>query len=67
MLFNLTKKEKIKEKYTYQMCINQSAFQKLKRPTFLFVFFLFLKPACYLRERPPTVNVFITVNTFHFS
>lgn len=41
------------------MCINQSAFQKLKRPpVFLF------KTCPYLRGCLP---VFITVNTFHFS
>lgn len=37
-MFNLKKE---KEKYTYLMCVNQSAFQKLKRPFFNVFFFFF--------------------------
>lgn len=51
-MFNLKKKKK----YTYPLCINQSAFQKLKRPFFLF----------YFTNLPNTrFSVFITVNIFH--
>lgn len=55
-MFNLKKKEKEK-KYTYLMCINQSAFQKLKRPYFHLFIYLFLRFS--FQNLPESKGVFL--------
>lgn len=53
------KKKRKRKKYTYLMCINQSAFQKLKRPYFSFLYlFIFLRFFSF-QNLPESKGVFL--------